>query len=221
MNTSTVKSALKEIYQTTGIRLRKSDLFLSGSVKFTMRLKMDVVQTGHLIELVRVPASYLFAHCSLVCAIVFCILWITQNTDSHAIGACLSSFLAVCGFYGLTIWVNKSAKRENPILSYDSQSERMLIASKQSEFDRSDLCFILALSSIPLKAHKPEKSCGELKLIFRNQGNTNAVVLAKDFKGHLPNFDAEILPFAEALGLSYLHADRKFNTGKYTITRIK
>ncbi|MCB9874954.1 MAG: hypothetical protein H6821_12325 [Planctomycetaceae bacterium] len=220
MKRSAVEPAIEEVARLTNVRVRPAQLFIESIIYSNCRLKLAVVRGSERIDLVRVPSNYLFAHCGLAFAIVFSGLLIFMEGLSEVSGACVAALVAAGGGYGLTMWHNRRAEQQNPILSYDTQRQRLFISSKQIEVGRGELLFMLALSSIPFKANKPNGSSSELKLVFNYGGQVDSAVLAKVSTSWVKGFDAEILPFVEALGILHLHADRDIGNGSYTIARI-
>ncbi len=218
MATAAVSNAIQEIAAKTGARVREPHLYVESIVYSNCRLKLEVVTNGGCVWLVRVPASYWYSHGSLAISIVAVIVAIALQ--AYIVQVMVVCLVLTSSLYGLTKWHNDKAKRGNPIFSYDKSSNLLTITSKSLKVPRSSLSAILAVSSIGLKSHKPEKSYGELKLIYSHNNVPESVVIAKTTDEWLKRFDDEILPFVEALQIPYIHADRAIDTGRFTIDRV-
>lgn len=224
MKNSSASWAVEQIRKLTGQSVREKDLYLTARGLFTTyRLRLEVVESGHLINLVRAPSSYLFAHIAAASAVLFAgVLFAVATKDdlTGAIGASVSGAIAAGCFYWHTRYVNDRAARENPVLSYSSRSKRLSIPSKDVVLEPEDLGVFLGISGIYYNAHKPESSRAELKLVFNNDGHADWIVLATHFNGWLKKFDPQIIPFAEATGIPWLHVDRNIGSGKFTVDRV-
>jgi uncharacterized membrane protein len=224
MRQSFAKSAVDQISQLTGKYVRDKDLYLASKSLFTtFRLRLDVVRSDKRIDLVRVPSSYLFAHVAAISAAVFAGSWIFLAPKEEQANPFI--LVAVCAlaagfFYAHTMWVNKTAAEENPVLSYDLRSKKLAVPSKRAILDRDDIGVMLGIAGIHFKAHKPETSRGELKFVFTNRGAIDFVVLATHFNAGMQNFDAQITPFVKVLKIPYLHVNRNIGNGKFTVDRV-
>jgi len=224
MKTNSAAWAASEVQKITGQAVRDKDMYLAARGVFTTyRLRLEVVKSGHLINLVRAPQSYLFAHVAAVSAALFAgILFALafKSNPSRAIGPSLCAIFAAACFYWHTKWVNDKASRENPVLSYSSRSKRLSIPSMNVVLAQHECGILLGISGIRYGAQKPESSRGELKLVFQGNGESETVILATHFNGWLKKFDPQIIPFAEAIGIPYLHVDRNIGSGKFTVDRV-
>ncbi|MDA0283833.1 MAG: hypothetical protein O3B86_10815 [Planctomycetota bacterium] len=127
--------------------------------------------------------------------------------------------IVVC--YGFIAWVNKRAVRENPVLSYDRRKKLLIAGPKRQRVKRDAMLCIIALASVPRRAHKPTTR-SELKIIFRADTSSgfDSQVIARNSQPHLPDHDDEISPFARGLKIPYLHVARCIVSKQFDIDRI-
>lgn len=224
MKELSAKAAAEEIAQLSDQRVRDRDLYLTPRRMFsTDRLKLNIVQNGQRFDIVRVASSYLFAHLSAASAVVFVVtivIFAESAETGEVIGIGLCSLTVAGCFYGHTGWVNRTAARENPIISYQRRSGRLKIASTGTIINRREVGPMLALASTRMNAHKPESNHGELKLLYHSGGRPGSVVLVTHHNGWMPRFDQQILPFVEELKLPYFHVERNIGSGEFSVDRV-
>ena len=220
MKRTVADTTIEKMARLTGVRLSRDHLFIESTIFSNVRLKLGMVEKEARIELVRIPSTYLFAHCVFGFTILSIGTLAFVNPEVRTVGPLVTAGIIAGGGYAVTAWFNRRAERENPLLEYNVQTQRIRIPSRKLTIGRDEMPFVLALSSIPCRANKPEKSSSELKLLFCSDDQVNSFILAGVTTGWVKDFDADILPFVEALQIPFVHADRAFHDGKFTIERV-
>lgn len=225
MTSSRAKKAVDEIAELTGATIREDHLFLESIVMSNSRLKLAISKVDDRVEVNRIPASFLWAHLMIPFALIPISLIanaeVQKGNPAEAIKAMIVAVIVIAGGYGFIAWVNKKAKRENPVLSYDLKKKLLIAGPQRRRINRDAILCIIALASVPRRANKPTTR-SELKLIYRADTSTGTdfVVIARNSQAHLPGYDDEITPFARGLKIPYLHATRSIVSKGFEIERI-
>lgn len=225
MKPSQVKKAVEEIAELTGARISEDNLFLESIVMSNTRLKLSISKVEDRIEVNRIPASFLWGHLMIPCALIplsiIAYAEVQKGNPAEAIKAMIVAVIVIAGGYGFIAWVNRKAIRENPVLSYDRKKKLLIAGPQRRRIKRDAILCIIALASVPRRANKPQTR-SELKLIFRSDTSTgtDSVNIARNSKPHLPAYDDEIAPFARELKIPYLHVTRSIVSKGFEIERI-
>ena len=224
MKSSRAQKAVEDIAELTGVEISEENVFLESIVTSNARLRLGISKVDGRVEVNRIPATFLWAHLMMPCTTIpFSIIAFMEaqkGNSTDVVKLIFLSILSVVLCYGFIIWVNRKAIRENPVLSYDLKKKLLIAGPQRRRIKRDAIQCIIALASIPRKAHRPTKR-SELKLIFRADTSTgfDFVVIARNLKPYLPDYDDEITPFARGLKIPYLHVNLRRKEG-YKIERI-
>ena len=225
MKSSSAKNAVDDISEVIGAEFSEDHLFLESIVTSNTRLRLDVSKVGDSVEVNRIPATYLWGHFVMLCAVIpLSVIGFQaahKGNSAEAIKAAITAVVVTFSGYGFIAWVNRKAERENPVLSYELKKKLLIAGPKRRRIKRSQLLCIIALASVPCRANKPATR-SELKIIFRADAGTgtDSVTIARNSKAHLPDYDDEIAPFALGLKIPYLHVTRNIVDKSFEIDRI-
>ncbi len=225
MKSSSAENAVDDISELIGAAVSANHLFLESIVVSNARLRLDVRKVNDRVDVNRVPASYLWGHSTLLCTVItfsiFGVVEAQQINSADVVKAVVTAVAMIASGYGFIVWVNRKTERENPVLSYDLKKKLLIAGPKRRRINRDAILCIIALASVPRRANKPDTR-SELKLVFRadTSTGTDSVVIARNSKPHLPNYDDEITPFARGLKIPYLHVTRNIVGKDFEINRI-
>ncbi len=225
MKSSQAKRAADEIAELTGVEISEDNFFLESIVMSNARLRLGLKKVGDCVEVSRIPASYLWGHFAMLCAVgtffIFGFLAAQDGGSAEPIKAGITAVIIIASGYGFIAWVNTKAERENPVLSYDLKKKLLIAGPQRRRIKLDDILCIIALASVPRRANKPQTR-SELKLIYQSDTSTgfDFVVIARNSKPHLPDYDDEITPFARGLKIPYLHVTRSIVGKDFDIDRI-
>lgn len=225
MQSSSPKKAIHDIAELTGVEISEDNLFLESIVMSNSRLRLKVSKVGDCVEVTRIPASHLWGHFTMLCVVItfsiFGFVEAQQINSAGVVKAVVWSTIIIASGYGFIAWVNKKAVCENPVLSYDLKKKLLIAGLQRRRIKRDAILCIIALASVPRRANKPSIR-SELKLIYRADTSTgfDSVVIARNSKPHLPDYDDEITPFARGLKIPYLHVERSIVGKDFEIDRI-
>lgn len=223
MKSTSPKKAIHDIAELTGVEISEDHLFLESIVMSNSRLRLKVSKVGDCVEVNRIPASYLWGHFTMLCAVItfsiFGFVEAQQINSVDVVKAVVWSAVIIASGYGFIAWVNKTAIRENPVLSYDLKKKLLIAGPQRRRIKRDAILCIIALANVPRRANKPSTR-SELKLVYRADTSTGSVVIARNSKPHLPDYDDEITPFARGLKIPYLHVERSIVGKDFEIDRV-
>ena len=224
MKSNRFNAAVEHIREVTDRQITESDLFLKSMPVSSWRLRLAMSREADRVEITRVPSSFLWAHGITAWKILILRAIGCHEPQKATAGDWISgvavTIVIAAGSYGFTIRANAQAEREGPVVSYDLQERVLTAGQERKRIDRDAICCIVALASVPRKAHRPHTR-SELKIIFRADSTsvTDSIVIAKNLSLKLKDYDDEITPFARGLKVPCLHVHRS-HTNDFRIDRV-